>query len=161
MNSNVSVISLKCGEPNVYVGVSECTIHFTDGSFIVCKPQETENYLVINTLSSDNEKAIFRKLILKHYTNCRSVRELAHRCGYTQLRTFTRHFKKYMGERQSPYQWMLSQKESDLLTCLTQTEMDMDDIMRQFHFRSYSNFCSFCKTRFGLSPYELRNNSQG
>ncbi len=37
-----------------------------------------------------------------------TVSMLAKKCGYNSLKTFTRHFKKYLGI--TPYQWMMGKK---------------------------------------------------
>lgn len=70
----------------------KCDRHFS--SWLKKRPEDTE-YIVVKFVPK-GEKAKFEQSVFINYPNSRNAKELSKRCGYNCLKTFTRHFKKFL-----------------------------------------------------------------
>lgn len=95
----------------------------------------------------------FKYFIMQNYLQMKGVMEFVDLSGLN-VSTFNRKFKAHFGV--SPYQWMIKQKSKHIMHALATREKSIADIMREFHFSDASHFNRYCKSIFGASPTELR-----
>lgn len=95
----------------------------------------------------------FRDMIMTHYPNVKTVRELAAACGYSEVR-FRELFRDEFG--QPPYKWMQKQMSNHIKGRLIQTKMPLKEIADEFNFSSPSHFSKYCKSQYGETPGRIR-----
>jgi AraC-like DNA-binding protein len=97
--------------------------------------------------------AHFRKFILENFLKVRNINELVKLSGLKR-KTFDRQF--YSEFEDTPYQWVLRQKSKHVRYALSETNDQMQDIMRKYGFTIPPHFTRFCKDYFHCAPMELR-----
>ncbi|OCW95572.1 hypothetical protein A9168_02645 [Macellibacteroides sp. HH-ZS] len=100
----------------------------------------------------------FISLVLNKFTiNC-NVIELANRCNMSP-KTLTRKFKEHFND--TPYQWIIQQKNKNILSRLAQPNVNIQSISEEFGFSSSAHFISYCKRYLKQTPLvihkEIRN----
>lgn len=95
----------------------------------------------------------FRFSIKQNYMKVKTVEELATLSGYS-VASFRRAFKNTFGE--PVYQWILKQKQIDILSDLESSSLSISEICYKYGFDSLSHFSHFCKSYFGQSPRACR-----
>lgn len=95
----------------------------------------------------------FRDFVAQNWLKARNVEELA-RMANMSSSGFIKKFKKHFNE--SPYQWILNRKAKCVLSDIRTGSIPLKVIVDNYHFASYSHFCSFCKEQYGATPVSLR-----
>jgi AraC-like DNA-binding protein len=99
-------------------------------------------------------KAIdFRVFVLRNYLKVKNIHGLVELSGLKR-KTFDRQFNYEFG--QSPYQWVLQQKAKHIRYDLSETNGQMQEIMKKYGFIIAPHFTRFCKEYFNSTPLELR-----
>lgn len=98
----------------------------------------------------------FAAYIMDTWHKYRSVGDLANAMNYT-VSGFEKRFKRVFGI--SPYKWMTNQKAERIFNQVRTTSLTFKQISSDFGFTSLSHFNDFCKTNFGKSPGDIRENS--
>lgn len=141
--------------PSVFVNVSSCTLNFFNGKSLMINGEGKNRFLVVNVTSCESINSDFNESVLKYFKTTKTLAELAHKCGFSCTKTFTRHFVKYYNE--TPKQWILNMKQQEMINYLTETEYPLERISQLLDFNTISHFNNFCKSRTGLTPKEIRN----
>jgi AraC-like DNA-binding protein len=95
----------------------------------------------------------FRIFILSNYLKAKNIHALARMSGLKR-KTFDRQFCEEFGE--TPYQWILKQKAKHIRYELSETNDQMQDIMKRYGFEIPPHFTRFCRDYFDCTPLELR-----
>lgn len=95
----------------------------------------------------------FKYFITQNYLKARSVEELASLSGLS-VPSFRRMFKATFDE--PAYQWMLKQKQKEILSDLENSSLSISEICYKYNFETLSHFSHFCKSNFGKSPRACR-----
>jgi AraC-like DNA-binding protein len=95
----------------------------------------------------------FRMFIMKNYLKVKNINELVKLSGLKR-KTFDRQFCDEFGI--PPYQWILKQKAKHIRYALSETNDQMQEIMRKYGFLIAPHFTRFCKEYFNYTPLELR-----
>ena len=95
----------------------------------------------------------FRHFVIQNYYKVRTVEELAI-LGRYGIITFRRMFKEEFGE--SPYRWMILQKQENIRYDLTHRDISISEIADKYLFQSLPQFSNFCKKYLGAAPREIR-----
>ena len=91
----------------------------------------------------------FISLVLNKFSiNC-NVIELADRCNMSP-KTLTRKFKEHFND--TPYQWIIQQKNKNILSRLAQPNVNVQAISEEFGFSSSAHFISYCKRYLKQTP---------
>lgn len=96
----------------------------------------------------------FKTSVLTNYRDAKTVDELASLLGYG-LSNFKKKFKEEFEE--SAYQWMLKQKSKHIKYKLSFPDVEFSSIIDEFGFSSAAHFNRFCKSQYGMTPSDLRN----
>lgn len=97
----------------------------------------------------------FEQFVINNYLKMKGVKEFVDLSGMN-LHTFNRKFKTNFG--MTPYQWIIKQKSKHVYHDLTYTDKSLAAIAKEFHFTDASHFNRFCKSTFGNSPSQIREN---
>jgi AraC-like DNA-binding protein len=95
----------------------------------------------------------FRNFILENYLKVRNIGDLVELSG-VKRKTFDRQFIAEF--RIPPYQWILKQKAKHIRYALSETNEQMQEVMRKYGFLIAPHFTRFCKDNFNCTPLELR-----
>ncbi|MDR2955402.1 MAG: AraC family transcriptional regulator [Prevotella sp.] len=117
-------------------------------------PKEKLNRFFNQILNGSSEFASF---IIQNAYKYKSVTELAQDLNYT-VSGFEKRFKRIFGA--SPYKWMTQQKAEKIFHEIRATEQTFKQISYNFDFTSLSHFNDFCKSKFGRTPGEIRQNKR-
>lgn len=99
-------------------------------------------------------KTTFHESVLEHYSEAKTVQELASSLGYG-VKTFRNVFKEHFGE--TPHKWMQQQTALRIKARLMDKSVSLKQIMFEFKFDSSSHFYHYCRKQFGTTPTQLRN----
>lgn len=142
----------------IYDEVSRCVLYFSDGDRKIIVNQQAGSMLAVNVISYPVQDPNFMELVFKHYKPYLSVEELAKKCGYNSVKTFTRHFKKSF--HTTPKQWMLSLREDKMLIQLKNTRQPLKQIAADLGFANVAHLSDFCLKRTGQRPEKIREASK-
>lgn len=95
----------------------------------------------------------FRRFIMEQYLSVKNIDELVKLSGLKR-KTFDRQFNDEFG--MPPYQWILKQKAKHIYYALSETNEQMQEIMKRYGFTIAPHFTRFCKDYFNATPLELR-----
>lgn len=123
--------------------------------FFLLRQYYTEKELLMLLYPLFNHAQDFRNLILHHYTQVQTAKELARLLGYS-LSTLNRHFHKVFGD--SAYQWMQKQKAEKIKQLLIVQKVSLHYIQKEYGFTSAAHLNKFCKKHFGQTPAKLKMN---
>lgn len=137
--------------------VESCTFTFSDGLKSKVTPSSDNEIVLVKLIPRGSGSKRFEDLVLKNYMSARNVNELAKKCRYDCVRTFTRHFKKSFG--QTPYQWMLDRKMEEIQSLVLNSDMTITEIARMYEFKNVSHLVNAYSKRFGVSPHKNRLSS--
>ncbi|GEM_PF-2550426 len=98
----------------------------------------------------------FYQFVQDNYDKHKGVEELISLSGLSQS-TFNRKFREMFGE--SPYQWIMSKRAETILIKLTETNVPLSRIMKEYKFTDASHFNRFCKLMYNNPPSRIRNNN--
>lgn len=121
--------------------------------FLVLKAFYTKQELAVFLSPIINKNMDFKAFILRNYQNVKTVEELAKLCN-SSVRSLTRKFRTYFGD--SPYSWMLKQRSRHIRNRLTDVNIPIGQIIKEFGFSSPAHFTSYCKKYYGMGPSKLR-----
>jgi transcriptional regulator GlxA family with amidase domain len=142
----------------LYSNVVSCSLEFADGSWKTIELPKTKNYMKLQYLDVEAKNRFFADAVnVKMNTLMNkpaTVSMLAKKCGYNSLKTFTRHFKKYLGI--TPYQWMMGKKMDYARSKLLTTTLSIDSVSKLSGFVNTSHFYKCYFDRFGNSPAQDR-----
>ncbi len=96
----------------------------------------------------------FYQFIQDNYDKHKGVEELIALSGLSQS-TFNRKFREMFGE--SPYQWIMGKRAETILKKLTETNVPLSRIMKEYKFTDASHFNRFCKMMYNKPPSLIRN----
>ena len=99
----------------------------------------------------------FEDFVLENYRKVKSVKEFAGLCCVSE-RSFNRKFQECFN--QSPYQWMQERKAEIIREKVCDPDIAFREIAMEFGFCSPAHLTCYCKRLFGLTPTELRGESQ-
>lgn len=137
--------------------VSSCTFTFSDGTKSKIAVSPKNEIVLLKLIPSKFSSKLFENMVLKNYQSAKNAKELAILCKYNNLRTFTRHFKKYFKE--TPYQWMLHRKMDEIQSLVQHTNISITEIARKYDFKNVTHLVSAYTKRFGISPQKERLSS--
>lgn len=103
-----------------------------------------------------DKEIVLRMKIQRFAARTHSLAELAARCEMTEI-TMKRKIRKFFGL--SPYQWMLRQRNRQILFDL-RSGRTPKEICYSYAFTSLGNFATYCKRQFGLPPTQIKALSQ-
>ncbi|PKV51658.1 AraC-like DNA-binding protein [Aquimarina sp. MAR_2010_214] len=110
-----------------------------------------ENYLM--SLIAQEEVSSFKKSVEQNIHSTLSLEEIAFLCNMS-LSTFKRHFiKEY---KVSPGKWLRDKRLLKAKELLEDGTLKSSDIYLDLGYSNLSNFSSAFKTKFGMSPSEVR-----
>jgi AraC-like DNA-binding protein len=95
----------------------------------------------------------FRYFVMANYLKVKNITELVRLSGLKR-KTFDRQFNDEF--EIPPYQWVLQQKAKHIRYALSETNDQMQDLMRKYGFTIAPHFTRFCKDYFDYTPLELR-----
>ncbi|GHU08849.1 hypothetical protein FACS189431_5840 [Alphaproteobacteria bacterium] len=90
---------------------------------------------------------------MEQYLSVKNIDELVKLSGLKR-KTFDRQFNDEFG--MPPYQWILKQKAKHIYYALSETNEQMQEIMKRYGFTIAPHFTRFCKDYFNATPLELR-----
>ncbi|MEA4917482.1 helix-turn-helix transcriptional regulator [Proteiniphilum sp.] len=134
--------------------VSSCTFTFSDGLKSKVIPSPDNEIVLVKLIPRISKIKRFEECVLKHYPSIKTVSELAEKCQYICVKTFTRHFKKCFGE--TPYQWILDRKMEEIQSLVLNTDMTITEISEMYEFKTLSHLISSYMKRYGITPHKDR-----
>lgn len=96
----------------------------------------------------------FRYKVLDFYKTAGTAQELARLCGYSRQQ-FNKLFLEEFGI--PPYVWMKKRIMIHIRARLADREVQLNDIVDEFNLSSLPHLIRLCKSHFGKTPIELRN----
>lgn len=139
----------------VLTDVSSCTFTFSDGAKSNVKTPEGKEFVIVKFIPKSDKHREFQEGIMEHYMYAKDVQDLAEKCGYACLKTFTRHFKKAF--RSTPYKWMLDRRMEDVKYLVLNSTLPISEIAQIFNFKSVSHLVNLYSDKFGIAPNKNRN----
>ena len=151
-----SLFSPKKADEHKYLlrDVSSCTFTFSDGLKSSVNPSPNNEMVFVKLIPSSTKSKQFTKRVLKHYPSVKTVPELAEKCKYTCVKTFTRHFKKCFGV--TPYQWMLERKMEEIQSLVLSTDLTITKISKIYDFKTVSHLVKAYTKRYNITPQKDR-----
>lgn len=102
-----------------------------------------------SVLNSQNN---FITQVLSNFTIDCNVTELANRCNVS-TKTLTRKFKVHFND--TPYQWIIQQKNKFILEKLTQPYVNVKNLSQEIGFATSSHFVNYCKRYLKKTPRSI------
>ncbi len=133
----------------VFSEVSSCVFIFANGERRVIRPESNEEIMMVK-FRPPSYKNEFQENVIKYYLDSPTVPELAEKCGYDCLKSFTRHFKKHFNN--TPYQWMLERRLEEARHYVIETDLSVTDISEICSFTNISHFVNLYTRQYGESP---------
>lgn len=103
-----------------------------------------------------SHNAQFMNLMYQNFRNVKTVQELADISLYSES-GFKKQFYKVFGTSASD--WMRNQKASLIFHDLNCSELSFKELADKYNFASVSSFSTFCQSKFGLPPGQIRANN--
>lgn len=103
-----------------------------------------------------SNNAQFMNLMYQNFRNVKTVQELADISLYSES-GFKKQFYKVFGTSASD--WMRNQKASLIFHDLNCSELSFKELADKYNFSSVSSFSTFCQSKFGLPPGQIRANN--
>lgn len=101
-----------------------------------------------------SHNARFMNIMYQNYRNVKSVQELANISMYSES-GFKKQFQKVFGTSASD--WLRNQKASLIFHDLNCSELSIKELADKHDFSSVSAFTTFCQSKFGLPPGQIRS----
>ncbi len=140
----------------VFSEVSSCVFIFSNGERTVIRPDSDEEVLMVKFRPPANRND-FQTNVIKYYMESRTVVELAEKCDYTCIKSFTRHFKKNFNN--TPYKWMLERRLDESRHYVLETDLSITEIAEICGFTNISHFVNLYTKYFNASPTKDRAKS--
>lgn len=137
----------------VFSELSSCVLIFTNGERKVIRPESDEEVMMLRFRPSV-ERNEFHDKVIKNHLDATSVADLASKCGYNCLKSFTRHFKKHFNN--TPHQWMLERRIQDARHYVLESELSMTEIAEICSFTNVSHFVNHYNKYYGTPPLKDR-----
>jgi len=99
-----------------------------------------------------NSQNSFITQVLSKYTIDCNVTELAYRCNVS-TKTLTRKFKVHFND--TPYQWIIQQKNKFILEKLAQPYVNVKNLSQEIGFATSSHFVNYCKRYLKKTPRSI------
>ncbi|MBX9049602.1 helix-turn-helix domain-containing protein [Bacteroides thetaiotaomicron] len=125
--------------------------------FVVCRMYYTERELLEFFVPTLDKNMHFEALVKTFYPKAKSVEELAALCGY-KMSTFKKVFEHNF--KMTPYQWMLQQNRSKILTLLLDSTIPIKAVVAEFGFTNQSHLNLYCKRHWGTTSAQMRNGTK-
>jgi AraC-like DNA-binding protein len=138
----------------VFSDVSTCTFNFSDGKRAVVKSEPRKEIVLVKFIPHTSKKDSFQEAVIANYPDAKNVSELAKKCNYDCLKTFTRHFKKHFN--QTPYQWMLDRKMEEVQHLVLESDLSISDIAKICGFNNLTHLVNAYSSKFGIPPFRNR-----
>lgn len=133
--------------------VSSCVFIFSNGERTVIRPSSGEDIMMVKFRPSQDNND-FQKMVMKYFLESNTVAQLAEKCGYTCLKSFTRHFKKNFNN--TPYKWMLDRRLDESRHYVLESDLTITDIAEICNFTNISHFVNLYSKRFEVTPSKDR-----
>lgn len=114
----------------------------------ICYSHADQRGIFSSILSKD---IMLRLKIMQTADSVCSVKELAHVCELSEA-TLKRKMQQLFGV--SPYQWLLSKRNRNILFNLRRGE-DLQEVATRYQFYSVRNLSRYCRRYFGVSASEI------
>lgn len=154
INNNAINLDRKNIQKYALSDVSSCTFSFKDGTKSNVKTPKGREFVIVKFLPKSDKDSVFQEAVMQNYMYVKDVEELSEKCGYTCLRTFTRHFKKSF--KSTPYQWMLDRKMEDVRYLVLNSTLPISEIAEIFNFKSSAHLVNQYSAKYGISPLKNR-----
>ena len=138
----------------VFSDVSTCTFNFSDGKRAFVKSSPRKEIVLVKFIPHPSKKNSFQESVVANYPESKNVSELAQKCNYDCLKTFTRHFKKHFN--QTPYQWMLDRKMEEVQHLVLESDLSISDIAKICGFNNLTHLVNAYSSKFGIPPFRNR-----
>ena len=135
--------------------VSSCTFSFKDGTKSNVKTPKGKEFVIVKFLPISDKDRVFQEIVMQNYMYVKDVQELSEKCGYTCVKTFTRHFKKYF--KTTPYKWILDRKMEEIRYLVLSSSLPITKIAEIYNFKSVSHLVKQYSDKYGISPCKNRN----
>jgi AraC-like DNA-binding protein/quercetin dioxygenase-like cupin family protein len=99
----------------------------------------------------------FRRFVMEHYLSVKNIEDLVELSG-VKRKTFDRQFNEEFG--MAPYRWVLKQKAKHIYYAISETNEQMQELMKRYGFTIAPHFTRFCKDYFNATPLELKKRFQ-
>lgn len=131
-----------------------CTLTFKDGLCSKLRPTPGEEMVLVQLVPQCGRDEELEEKVRKNYMSAKTVSELAKKCGFSSVKTFTRHFKKIF--KMTPYQWILDKKMDEINALLINSDITITEISKLYNFNSISHLGNLYSKRFGCPPSKTR-----
>lgn len=138
----------------IFSDVSTCTFNFSNGDKATVKSSPKKEIVLVKFIPHVSSSSAFQENIFAYYQDAKSVSDLAKKCNYDSLKTFTRHFKKHFN--QTPYQWMLDRKMEEVQYLVLNSDLSISQIAKACGFNNLTHLVNAYSSRFGVSPFRNR-----
>lgn len=138
----------------LFSNVSTCTFNFKNGEKTIVRPSSKDEIIMVKFISQRSRRNEFQENVFSSYLDATNVRDLADKCGYECLKSFTRHFKKNFNT--TPYQWMLERKMEEIRYLVLNSDFEIQEIAKMYDFKSTAHLVNSYSSRFGLPPLRER-----
>lgn len=143
---------------SIYGNVRECILLFENGTQKVISRQQEKGQLTVNIVYHLARENDFVESVIKNFYYTDRLDDLAEKCGFNSIKTFTRHFKSNF--KITPKQWMLSIKKEAMLDCLVNTNYPLKQIAADLGFSNLSHLSDFCLKKTGKRPEDIRKGNK-
>lgn len=137
----------------VFSEVSSCVFIFSNGERTVIRPESDEEIMMIK-FRPPADRNEFQEKVINHYLETTTVPELAEKCEYNCLKSFTRHFKKHFNN--TPHQWMMERRLEDARHYVMETDLSITEISEICNFTNISHFVNHYNKYYGVPPLKDR-----
>ena len=141
-------------ESTIYGNVRECIIIFENDTQKVISKEQKRGQLTVNIVFHLAKENDFVETVIKNFYYTDRLNDLAEKCKFNSIKTFTRHFKTNF--QMTPKQWMLSIKKEALMECLKNTDYPLKQIAVDLGFSNILHLSDFCLKKTGIRPEDIR-----
>lgn len=99
----------------------------------------------------------FKDFVIHNYTKVSNIEQLISLSNLGRSRFFTK-FNEAFG--MTAKQWMLKQKNQQILEKMTEPDIYIKDVIEELGFDSQVYFSRYCKQHFGCTPSQLKKRCQ-
>lgn len=148
-----SIILLLSGEKKAYSEEALLQVKARELLLLMMQTDEAKGVMSVLSHSSDNEEARMRRVMNQNCTSAITLEELAF-LNNMSISNFKRKFSKYFGV--SPGKWIKDKKLDRGRHLLETTDRTVLEVALAIGYKSPSHFIKEFKSRFGISPAQLK-----
>lgn len=138
----------------ILTNVTSCTFSFSDGTKNKVDISPDWDIVMIEVMPHISGVKALEAAILRNYPTVKDMHDLALKCGYNCLKTFSRHFKRCFG--QTPYQWFLEKKMEEISLMLLQSDTSITRIAELYGFAGPAHLVTAFRKMYGITPKKYR-----